>query len=269
MGGVPRGNDPGVGGGGGDGVAAQVYIGRVFSPFGEKFGVPRQALPAGVAGGVELVAPWGRVECLRGLEEFSHFWIISLAHLILPADTKRTTNRPPRLGGGARTGVWGCRSLFRPNRIGLSLVRLSRIEPIGSGAARIHCLGIDLVDGTPVLDIKPYLPYADCVPGAVPGYAASPPAAVLMPQWSDEALRSLEDFELDRDEFRRLVDTVLSHDPRPAGSRQEPGRRHGILLHGVNVHFHIEGDLAIVSGLSGRSGPLSGTSDTKGGSAGT
>lgn len=252
-------------GGIGGGAPSLDFIGRVFSPFGEKFGVPRQALPCGIAGGVELFPPWGRAECLRGLDGFSHFWIVSQAHLISPADTQRTTNRPPRLGGGTKTGIWGGRSLFRPNRIGLSLVRFSQIEPVGAESVRIHCEGIDLVDGTPVLDIKPYLPYADSVPEAAGGYADSPPSATLHTDWQDDALRSLDGLDIDVDAFRRLVDTVLSQDPRPASTRNKSGRGHGILLHGVNVHFHVEGNRAIVSGLS--NGRLAGANEMKDGSS--
>jgi tRNA-Thr(GGU) m(6)t(6)A37 methyltransferase TsaA len=159
-------------------------IGIVHSCFKEKFGIPRQAgLVPDARGILELFAPFNRREYLEGLEGFSHIWLQYVLHAASMA-SRRSKVRPPRLGGNQRLGVFGTRSNFRPNPIGLSLVTLEDIAYDGGGAC-LRLKGIDLLDQTPVLDIKPYIPYADCCPKAVGGFAGERPEAVLTVRFAD------------------------------------------------------------------------------------
>lgn len=154
-------------------------IGVIRSCFREKFGIPRQAgLVAEAPATLEIMAPYNRAEAFRGLAEFSHVWIVFLFHDI-NRDGWRPTVRPPRLGGNKRVGVFATRSGYRPNPIGLSAVALEKITQ-ESGKLRLHLTGGDFLDGTPVLDVKPYVPYADRLPAATGGFAAAPPQRAWM-----------------------------------------------------------------------------------------
>ncbi len=138
-------------------------IGIVRSCFREKFGIPRQpGLAPAARATLELLPPHNQPAAVRGLEDFSHVWLVFVFHGV-PASRWQPTVRPPRLGGNRRLGVFATRSPFRPNPIGLSVVALDRIVT-GQGRVALHLSGVDVLDGTPVLDIKPYLPYADRVP---------------------------------------------------------------------------------------------------------
>ena len=154
-------------------------IARIRSEFPTKFGVPRQAgLVEGLRGAVVFEPPYRVAEALRGIEGFSHLWLIWEF-----SENKRTgwspTVRPPRLGGNQRMGVFATRSPFRPNPLGLSCVKLEKVELSTPDGPVLWVSGADLVDGTPVLDIKPYLPYADCRPEAVGGFAGEAPEGRL------------------------------------------------------------------------------------------
>ena len=185
-----------------DGVTMRP-IGRIESCFGEKFGTPRQSgLVPGARGRVVFSKDVPPGAC-RGLEEFSHVWIVFLFDQVREEET-RWFVRPPRLGGNEKKGVFATRSPFRPNRIGLSLVAL---ESVGDEALEVS--GLDLVDGTVVLDIKPYLPYVEALPEAVGGFAKEAPVA-LQVDFSEEARRGLNEKEM------VLISQVLSVDPRPA-----------------------------------------------------
>src|SRR5690606_12481328 len=152
-------------------------IGYVRSCFKEKFAIPRQPQLAPAARGVlELVAPFDQIEAVQGLEQVSHVWLLFLFHLALE-DKPRLKVRPPRLGGNQSIGVFASRATHRPNGIGQSVVKLDKVEP-----GRLYLSGIDLLDGTPVLDIKPYVPYADAVPTAQNSIAAAPPPLIEV-QW--------------------------------------------------------------------------------------
>lgn len=191
-------------------------IGRVHSCFKEKFGAPRQAgLVPDARGILELFPPFNRRAYLAGLEEFSHIWLQYVFHAAA-MDPRRSSVRPPRLGGNQRRGVFGTRSNFRPNPIGLSLVVLEGID-YGPGGGHLRLAGIDLLDETPVLDIKPYLPYADCRPEAAGGFARERPPAALRVRFGDGVraiLRQLPSNE--RRQLARLMVQVLRLDPRPA-----------------------------------------------------
>ena len=208
-------------------------IGFMRSCFKEKFAIPRQPQLAPAARGVlELVAPYDRAEALHGLEQISHVWLLFLFHQTLE-DTPRLKVRPPRLGGNASLGVFASRATHRPNGIGQSVVKLDRVEP-----GRLWLSGIDLLDGTPVLDIKPYVPYADNVAEAHNAIADGAPAEIAV-DWSEEALQQAHQHALRLSEpLVELIQQCLAQDPRPAYQRPQPQRRYGVQLWDVQVRWH-------------------------------
>jgi tRNA-Thr(GGU) m(6)t(6)A37 methyltransferase TsaA len=191
-------------------------IGVVRSCFKEKFGIPRQpGLAPEARATLELTTPFNRSEALFGLEGFSHIWVIFVFHQTM-RDGWRPTVRPPRLGGNRRVGVFASRSPFRPNPIGLSVVELERIE-CSNGECVLYLRGADLVDGTPVLDIKPYVAYADALPESVDGYAVDYPARSVSITFSELADRQCAEREAaGTPGLRQLIGQVLAQDPRPA-----------------------------------------------------
>jgi tRNA-Thr(GGU) m(6)t(6)A37 methyltransferase TsaA len=222
-------------------------VGVVRSCFGEKFGIPRQPglVPAAEAT-VELLAPANQPEAVRGLEGFSHLWLVFVFHAC-PEGNWHPTVRPPRLGGNERVGVFASRSPFRPNRIGLSLVKLEEVILDGNRVA-LRVSGADLLDGTPVLDIKPYIPYAEAVPDAVAGFAPEPPDAPLTVRFSKEAEAALAS-RPDLPRLREIVEQVLALDPRPA-TRREDGRVFGFRLYDFDVRWRVAGTEAEVLALA-------------------
>lgn len=210
-------------------------VGIIHSCFPEKFGIPRQpGMVRDAEAELELLPPFNRPEAVRGLEGFSHVWILFLFHASL-RERWRPTVRPPRLGGNLRVGVFASRSPFRPNPIGLSALELRAISLVDG--VRLLLGGVDLLDGTPVLDIKPYLPYADSIGGASTGYSEAPPSpdrAVVFDQQPLGYLRGLP--ESDGQRLRSLIMQVLLHDPRPGYLEDKGGqRRFGLRLEDVNV----------------------------------
>lgn len=210
-------------------------IARIHSAFPEKFGIPRQSgLVEELAARVVFEPEYRRAEAVRGLEEFSHIWLIwefSQAR----RDTWSPTVRPPRLGGNQRLGVFATRSPYRPNPIGLSCVRLERVELDRELGPVLHVRGADLMDGTPIYDVKPYLPYADCRPEAAGGFAAQCPEGKLAVELP-EPWRSLVP-----EEDRAALIGVLAQDPRPAYQR-DPEREYGLSFAGLQVRFRVEGE---------------------------
>ena len=215
-------------------------IGVVRSCFGEKFGVPRQPGLCPSAWGELVFDPeFRREEMLRGLEGFSHFWLIFGFHETA-GEGWHPTVRPPRLGGNRRVGVFASRSPFRPNPLGLSLVKLEGIERERPDGPVLRLGGLDLVDGTPVYDIKPYLPYCEALPEAGGGFS-SPLAERLEVEIAPEAE---EAFSAMPGRARALIREALACDPRPAARSEakEPDRLYGALLCGHNIRFTIQGD---------------------------
>lgn len=208
-------------------------VGFVRSCFKEKFAIPRQPQLAPAARGVlELVAPFDRAEAIEGLEQVSHVWLLFLFHQTLE-DKPRLKVRPPRLGGNASIGVFASRATHRPNGIGQSVVRLDKVEP-----GRLWLSGIDLLDGTPVLDIKPYVPYADCVVEAQNALAETAPEAITV-EWSGSALEQAQQHALRLGEpLVELIEQCLAQDPRPAYQVPEPERRYGVQFWDVQVRWH-------------------------------
>lgn len=226
-------------------------IGIVHSCFKEKFGVPRQpGLVKGARGEIELFPPYDRAEAVAGLEQFSHLWITFLFHQCI-GDEVRLSVRPPRLGGNRKLGVFATRSTHRPNPIGLSVVALEEIC-LEQGHIRLRLSGLDLIEGTPVLDIKPYLPYVDAVAEARAGYAQEPPPQLLKPAFSAAAWQQCRHYEQRWPGLTELIEAVVGLDPRPAYKRAaDPERVFGVLLYDLNVRWRVlEGGIAEVVELS-------------------
>jgi tRNA-Thr(GGU) m(6)t(6)A37 methyltransferase TsaA len=208
-------------------------VGFVRSCFKEKFAIPRQPQLAPAARGVlELVAPFDQGEAVQGLEQVSHVWLLFLFHQALE-DKPRLKVRPPRLGGNQSMGVFATRATHRPNGIGQSVVRLEKVEP-----GRLWLSGIDLLDGTPVLDIKPYVPYADCIDNASNLMASAPPQLIAV-QWADEALiQAREHGQRLAEPLVELIEQCLAQDPRPAYQIPPPERRYGAQFWDLDVRWH-------------------------------
>lgn len=211
-------------------------IGIVHSCYRQKFGIPRQpGLVSESTAKVELLPPFNRLDAFEGLESFSHIWIQFIFHACLQEDWKAKI-RPPRLGGKEKVGVFATRATHRPNPIGLSVVRLGKIYQENKKVF-IELHGADLLDGTPVIDIKPYLPYADAIPDAKGGFA---PISTVV-----KTVIFTEQAEQDCNEYRKktghdirlLIEQIVSQDPRPAYLINQTGRVHGMQLWDINVKW--------------------------------
>ncbi|WP_275286434.1 tRNA (N6-threonylcarbamoyladenosine(37)-N6)-methyltransferase TrmO [Halomonas elongata] len=208
-------------------------IGHIESDYPDKFGVPRQpGLADAARARLVLTAPFDDPLTVRGLEAFSHLWVTFLFHLSPERWTPLV--RPPRLGGNARIGVFASRSTHRPNRLGQSLVELEGIDTDDAGVC-LRLRSVDLVDGTPVLDIKPYLPWAESRPEARAGFAPEPPPR--LPVRINRAAQATLDARPDADSLRALIQQVLAQDPRPAYRKGAEERVYGVRLRDVDVRF--------------------------------
>lgn len=204
-------------------------IARIRSDFKTKFGVPRQSgLVEALRARIVFEPEYRNADALRGIEGFSHLWLIWQFSEAVREDWSPTV-RPPRLGGNKRVGVFASRSPFRPNHIGLSCVKLERIEYTGEGPVLI-VRGADLMDGTPILDVKPYLPYADSRPDAAGGFTDAISARVLHADIPEELLRRVPE------EKREPLREVLEQDPRPS-YQDDPERVYGFGFAGMEVRF--------------------------------
>ena len=216
------------------GLVSMRAIAHVRSDFSSKFGVPRQSgLVPALEAEVVFVPEFRNPDALRGLEGFSHLWLIWVFDRAARAQWSPTV-RPPRLGGNARVGVFATRSPFRPNPVGLSVVELAGIEETADRGPVLHIRGADLMDGTPVLDIKPYLPYADCIPEAAGGFAAVPAGETLEVDIPPELLERVPP------ERREALRGVLALDPRPR-YQEDPDRVYGFGFAGLEVRFSVAG----------------------------
>jgi len=217
-------------------------IGIIRSCFPEKFGIPRQpGLVKEATATLELLPPYDRIEALEGLEAFSHLWLIFVFHASLK-ETWKPTVRPPRLGGNKRVGVFASRSMFRPNPIGLSVVELERVDTTAE-QPRIFLKGVDLLDGTPVLDIKPYLPYVDAITNAHGGYAHGTPKPHLQVSLSSAAAAQCASHENTYPNLRSLIMHVLELDPRPAYYGVDHSTKEfGMRLLDFDIKWRIDGE---------------------------
>lgn len=219
-------------------------IGIIHSPYGEKFAVPRQpSLVAQGKGVLQLLPPYNQPEAVRGLAQFSHLWLIFQFHHI-PTREWHATVRPPRLGGNERIGVFASRATHRPNPLGLSKVALERIE-IRDGEVYLHLGSLDLVDGTPVFDIKPYIAFADSEPNAHSGFAQEKPPTPLTVEFSQTVLQAVQH----ADHFAAFgihdplafIREVIAQDPRPAYQQGKASNRiYGMQLAGYNVRWQMD-----------------------------
>ena len=219
-------------------------IAIVRNGYNEKFGIPRQSgLTNNVESVIELVAPYNHEDYIRGLDGFSHIWLTFVFHQHIGKDIKATV-RPPRLGGNKRVGVFASRSPFRPNPIGLSVVKLNSIYKNGN-TIQLHVSGADLLNGTPVIDIKPYIGYADSIQDADSSYANKKPETLLEVTFSDSCNKFIEDVKKDYPELRNIICETLSLDPRPAYIEDDTWQ-YGLSLFEFNIKWSVKGKTAEV-----------------------
>lgn len=222
-------------------------IGVIESPYKEKFAVPRQPrlVPSATAR-VKLTGDANCLEAVRGIEQFSHIWLLFLFDRNLDAGWKPTV-RPPRLGGNERMGVFASRATFRPNGIGMSAVELKGVIKQGEHVY-LELGSVDLVDGTPIIDIKPYIPYSDSIENAVGGYAEKAPDKINV-TFSTPALVVLEKHS-NYHMVKAVIEQVLSQDPRPAYKKnKQDDKEYAVNLFDLNVKFTITNNLVSVTAI--------------------
>lgn len=208
-------------------------IARIKSEFPEKFGIPRQSgLVSSLKAQIIFEEEYRSVDAVRGLDEFSHLWIIWQFSKAV-RDTWSPTVRPPRLGGNKRIGVFATRSPFRPNAIGLSSVKIEKIDLDGENAPVIHVSGADLMDGTPIFDIKPYLAYTDAHPDAVGGFTENVADRRLKVEFDGELINSVPD------EIKTALTDLLAEDPRPS-YQNDSQRVYGLSFSGYEIGFTVD-----------------------------
>ncbi|MGR5119691.1 tRNA (N6-threonylcarbamoyladenosine(37)-N6)-methyltransferase TrmO [Vibrio astriarenae] len=224
-------------------------IGVIESPFKEKFAVPRQPrLTKSATARIRLMGTANCPEAVRGLDNFSHVWLLFLFDQNLEAGWKPTV-RPPRLGGNERIGVFASRSTFRPNGIGMSAVEINGIH-IEGDQVYIELGSVDLVDGTPLVDIKPYIPYSDSIPEAQGSYAEEQPDTLPV-TFSAQANLYL-DQRLEGENEKQVIHQVLAQDPRPAYKKNKPDtKEYAVNLYDMNVKFKVSDKLVTVTAIEG------------------
>lgn len=214
-------------------------IGYVRTDFGSKFGVPRQSgLAPSLSAVIEFEPEYRMAEAFKELENYEYIWILWQFSEV-PEGEWSPTCRPPRLGGNKRVGVFASRTPFRPNRIGLSSVRLDRVEHTKDRGTLLHVSGADVVDGTPVFDVKPYIAYADSHPNAKSGFVDAYERKVLHVVFCDEALADFPGEKVD------ALREVLAADPRPS-YQSDPDRVYGFVFAGFEVKFKVAGEVLTV-----------------------
>lgn len=217
-------------------------IARIHTDFAEKFGVPRQSgLVPELQGKIVFEPEFRNADAVRCIEEYSHLWLIWQFSKAVREDWSPTV-RPPRLGGNARIGVFASRSPFRPNAIGLSSVKLDKVELDPELGPVLYVSGVDMVDGTPIFDIKPYLSYADCHPEATGGLVGVHKGDPLEVVWCENTLQAVPP------EKRDALQAVLKEDPRPR-YQNDPQRVYGMTFDGQNIQFRVEERVLYVVGV--------------------
>ena len=214
-------------------------IGIIESPYQEKFAIPRQPnLVSAAKGKVVLVGEANNHELVRDIEQFSHLWLLFVFHGTQDQGWKPLV-RPPRLGGNVKTGVLATRSTFRPNPIGMSIVKLDKVVTTKQQTV-LHISGLDLLNGTPIIDIKPYVPYSDAII-ANAGFAQQQPEAGLSVVFSKQAQADIKQYS-DRDnELALLIEQVLQQDPRPAYKKNKADDKvYGMSLYDLNITWQMK-----------------------------
>ncbi len=209
-------------------------IARIKSDFPTKFGIPRQSgLAASVQATVIFESEFRNADALRGIVGYSHLWLIWQFSEAVRSGWSPTV-RPPRLGGNTRMGVFAIRSPFRPNNLGLSSVKLVGVEETAEFGTVLHVSGADLMDGTPIYDVKPYIPYTDSHPEAIGGFTDTADNFLLDVEFPEDCLNRLPE------EKHKAVLEVLAHDPRPS-YHDDPDRIYGMTFAGYNIRFTVSG----------------------------
>ncbi len=232
-------------------------IAIIQSPLKEKFATPRQpGLAPSIIASINFLPGFATPEAVRELDGFSHLWLIFLFHQNWGKSWKPTV-RPPRLGGNKRIGVYASRSPFRPNPIGLSAVKLLDIEHTGETVS-LHVAGADLIDATPIFDIKPYIPYSDSHPEATGGFAENQPEAILQVEFSQLAAKQLKQYKNQTPNLETMLRETLSLDPRPAYQHnQEISKEYGVLFDRYDVRWKVINSLLMVINISDQIMPQS------------
>jgi tRNA (adenine37-N6)-methyltransferase len=215
-------------------------VGRCRTPYKQKFGIPRQPGLVDARGYVELEGEFNHLDAVRGLEQYSHLWLLFCFHQNL-AQGWKTTVRPPRLGGNEKLGVFATRSTFRPNGIGQSVVKLHAIVQ-RKGKVCLEISGMDLLDGTPIIDIKPYVPFSDAIENARGGMAQEAPE-LLAVTFSEKAAEQVQRLEKNPDypHLHSLIEGVLAQDPRPAYKKaKEDPKLYQVALFDLDIFWCIE-----------------------------
>ena len=221
-----------------DSVSIEI-IARMHSDFSTKFGIPRQSgLVEELKSTIVFEPKFRNPDALRGIEDFSHLWLIWQFSEAVRSDWSPTV-RPPRLGGNTRMGVFATRSPFRPNHLGLSSVKLLGVEHTAQYGTVLYVGGADLMDGTPIFDIKPYIPYGDCHPEATGGFTDAAGDFLLEVEFPSQLLNKLPEAK------REAAIAVLTHDPRPSYQRK-PDRVYGLTFAGFDIRFSVCEDILTV-----------------------
>lgn len=218
-------------------------IAHIETDFPSKFGIPRQSGLADTKGRIVFEEKYQNPDAVRGIEEYSHIWILWEFSEIIMEEWKPTV-RPPRLGGNQRVGVFATRSPFRPNPIGLSCVKLDKVEISEKNGPVLYVTGADLMDGTPIFDIKPYLPYVDSHPEACGGFAEKRKEYELEVIFPENLEKLFDEKEL------KVLKQILSQDPRPS-YQNNPERIYGMEYAGMNIRFRVTGNRLLICGIEG------------------
>ncbi|RUO43937.1 tRNA (N6-threonylcarbamoyladenosine(37)-N6)-methyltransferase TrmO [Aliidiomarina taiwanensis] len=216
-------------------------LGIIESPYREKFAIPRQpGLVNSARGAIVMHTPYSQPELFRGIENYTHLWLQFVFHQNVEKGWQPLV-RPPRLGGNKKMGVFATRSTFRPNGLGLSVVQLLDVRHTKQ-ETRLEIAGLDLLHGTPIIDIKPYIPYADALPHASAGIAQEPPKNALQVEFTEAAQLTLAHYKSSYPYLQPLIIEVLQQDPRPAYKAQaESDRIYGMVLYDFNIKWQVQG----------------------------
>ena len=224
-------------------------IGTIHSCYKEKFGIPRQPGLVSSTATIEMDIEYSQDEAFREIEAFSHIWVFFIFHAIESKNWKPTV-RPPRLGGNQRIGVFASRSMFRPNPVGLSVVELKSVERIENKIV-LTIMGGDFLNGTPVIDIKPYIPYVDSVVTATSGYAAEKPDAKFDVVFTEGAQEEMGKAEEKHPRLSIIITEILKLDPRPAYHEEKQIKKEfAIKLYDYDFKWYVDGKTIVVTGLT-------------------
>ncbi|MGH1461493.1 MAG: tRNA (N6-threonylcarbamoyladenosine(37)-N6)-methyltransferase TrmO [Neptuniibacter sp.] len=228
---------------------ALTTIGTVYSPYQEKFGIPRQpGLAPSLISRVLLQDEFNNPDAIRGIEQCSHIWLLFIFSECMDKKWSPTV-RPPRLGGNKRMGVFATRSPFRPNPIGMSPVKLIAIEN-NNGQINLLVSGADLLHGTPIVDIKPYLPYSDAIPTAECAFAIDIPLLKQEIIFTEEARHACKKIENSiKQPFKNQLEELLRCDPRPAYKKDSIEHSYGVRLHHINIRFRISSEYIFIDSI--------------------